>query len=130
MQTIREHSLAIAAILALVPAMISWLAGRSLAKDLDDRSLPERLLSHQRRTSETMGVAAGTIGMIAPGALIWAAPLLFTTLLLAGYPLRRALFEETWPVGRSVEVCGGVVVAIGSRGEGEPRIWAADRGAG
>lgn len=100
MQTIREHSLAIAAILALVPAMISWLAGRSLAKDLDDRSLPERLLSHQRRTSVTMGVAAGTIGMIAPGALIWAAPLLFTTLLLAGYPLRRALFEETWPVGR------------------------------
>ena len=99
MQTIREHSLAIVAILALLPATVSWLAGRSLAKDVEDRSLPERLLSHQRRSSVTMGVAAGTIGMIAPAALLWAAPLLFTTLLLASYPLRRALFEETWSVG-------------------------------
>ena len=99
MQTIREHSLAIVAILAVVPAIVSWLAGRSLARDVEDRSLPERLLSHQRRNSVTMGVAAGTIAMIAPAALLWAAPLLFTTLLLAGYPLRRALFEETWSVG-------------------------------
>jgi len=99
MQTIREHSLAIVAILALAPAIVSWLAGRSLAKDVEDRSLPERLLSHQRRNSVTMGVAAGTIGMIAPAALLWAAPLLFATLLLASYPLRRALFEETWSAG-------------------------------
>ena len=99
MQTIREYSLAIVAILAIVPAIVSWLAGRSLARDVEDRSLPERLLSHQRRNSVTMGVAAGTIAMIAPAALLWAAPLLFTTLLLAGYPLRRALFEETWSVG-------------------------------
>jgi Zn-dependent protease with chaperone function len=99
MQTIREHSLAIVAILALLPALVSWLAGRNLAKDLEDRSLPERLLSHQRRSSVTMGVAAGTIGMIEPAALLWAAPLLFAALLLASYPLRRVLFEETWSVG-------------------------------
>jgi hypothetical protein len=37
--------------------------------------------------------------MIAPAALLWAAPLLFATLLLASYPLRRALFEETWSAG-------------------------------
>ena len=99
MQTIREHSLAFAAILALMPAFVSWLAGRRLAKQLEDRSLPERLLSHQRRIGVAMGVAAAAIGVISPAALLWAAPLLFTTLLLAGYPLRRALFEETWPVG-------------------------------
>lgn len=99
MQTIRENSLAIVTILALVPAIVSWLAGRGLAKDVGDRSLPERLLSRQRRNSVTMGVAAGTIAMIAPAALLWAAPLLFTSLLLASYPLRRALFEETWSVG-------------------------------
>ena len=46
-----------------------------------------------------MGVAATTIGVIAPAALLWAAPVLFTALLLAGYPLRRALFEETWSAG-------------------------------
>jgi Zn-dependent protease with chaperone function len=99
MPAIREHSIVFAAILALMPAVVSWLAGRGLAKQVEDRSLPERLLFHQRRNGVAMGLAAMAIGMISPAALLWAAPLLFTTLLLAGYPLRRALFEETWSAG-------------------------------
>jgi Zn-dependent protease with chaperone function len=99
MQVIREHSLVFAAILALMPAVVSWLAGRGLARQVEDRSLPERLLFHQRRNGVVMGVAATAIGVISPVALLWAAPLLFTSQLLAGYPLRRALFEDTWSAG-------------------------------
>ena len=96
MPTITEHRLVLATCLALVPAAVSWLSGRRLASRVDDRSLPERLLFHQRRKGVATGLASMAIGVISPFALLWAVPLLLTALVLAGYPLRRTLFEETW----------------------------------
>jgi hypothetical protein len=99
MQTITGHPLVAAASLALLPAVISWLTGRGLATRIDDRSLPERLHFHQQRTGVATGIAMVAIGVISPAALLWAVPLLFTTVLLVGYPIRRTLFEETWSAG-------------------------------
>lgn len=112
MQTITEHPLVVAASLALLPAVITWLTGRGLATRVDDRSLPERLHFHQQRTGVAMGIAMVAIGVISPAALLWAVPLLFTTVLLVGYPIRRTLFEETWSAGAYLSFFYRLIVGI------------------
>jgi Zn-dependent protease with chaperone function len=93
---ISEHPTVFAAIVALLPAAASWLSGLTLARRVEDRSLPERLLLQRRWNGVAMALAFITIGIVTPASLLWAGPLLFTGLLLAAYPLRRTLFEETW----------------------------------
>ena len=112
MRTIREHPVAFALVMALLPGVSSWIAGRLLAKRLDDPSLPERLLFHQRRNSVLMVVAGTGIGVFTPFSLVWAGPLLLTALLLANYPLRRTLFGETWTAARYLWFFHRLIVGV------------------
>jgi len=83
--------------LCLVPAAVSWWSGRSLVALLDDPVLPERLLAHRRRNRAvlwTVVVSAFILGAI--DDLLWAAPLLVVSRMVAAYTLRRTLFDERW----------------------------------
>jgi Zn-dependent protease with chaperone function len=112
MQMFQHDSVLITTLVALVPAAVSWLSGRRLARHEHDPSLPERLLAHQRRSGIALGVAGAMIAVDATRSIPWAAPLLFTSLLLAGYRLRRTLFDETWTVARYLSFFHRLTIAV------------------
>lgn len=87
---------------ALLPGTFSWWSARRLMRRLDDPALPELLAAHRRRNG-----AAGVVAMVGLGCVsVWTSssllPLIIGGLILsagiisAGYPLRRALHNETW----------------------------------
>jgi len=88
--------------LALVPAALRWWWGRSIARRLDDPVIAERLVAHNTR----VGVATGACAMLImsgwPSAFPWTMPLLVAAQSVAGYPLRKALYGETWSLAGSL----------------------------
>jgi Zn-dependent protease with chaperone function len=108
----QQPSVLITAVVALIPAAVSWLSGRRLARHAQNPSLPERLIAHRRRAGIALGIAGALIAIYAPRSLPWAAPLLFSSLLMAGYPLRRTLFEETWTVAHYLSFFHRLTIAV------------------
>lgn len=91
-----DHSYALATLLALLPAVTSWLSGRSLIHRADDPVLAERLFAHQRRSGIVLAFASAASAVFEPRALLWTIPLLFVSSIAGSYPLRRVIFAETW----------------------------------
>jgi Zn-dependent protease with chaperone function len=91
-----DHSFTAATLLALVPCLLSWWSGTELARRLDDPVLPERFMAHQRRNAVLLAAGFAASAVVEPRALPWTAPLLFSTVVAAGYPVRRAIYGETW----------------------------------
>lgn len=58
--------------------------------------LPERLHAARVRRGATFGAALVLLAVVSVRALVWSLPLMLVVLLIAAYPLRRALFAETW----------------------------------
>lgn len=94
-------------LIALVPGFLSWWSGHRLARRVNDPALPELLAAHQRRhtamlvgTLTVIGVVAG-IGGVSVTALVMVASMVVTyaACVAAAYPLRLALYEETWTFG-------------------------------
>ena len=88
----------VTALIAVGPAALSYWRRRALLANLDDPALPERLLALQRRNAPVTGIAIGLLLVTAPQRMAWALPLLAFTKMLAAYPLRKALHDETWTV--------------------------------
>lgn len=86
----------LAVLLALAPALVSWWTGRGILARADDPALPELLLERRRRMNQIALGGAIALGVLAGSSLVWALPLLWVALLVAGYPLRRTLFAERW----------------------------------
>ena len=80
----------------LAPAAFVLWQGRRIAQQVNDPLLPERLLAHRRRTGMVTGACVAGLVPWAPSHLLWALPLLMVTRAAAAYPLRRALYGETW----------------------------------
>ena len=91
-----DHSFTVATLIALLPCLLSWRSGAQLAQSLDDPVLPERFMAHQRRNGMLLAAAFVASAMVEPRALPWNGPLLFSTVVAAGYPTRRAIYGETW----------------------------------
>jgi Zn-dependent protease with chaperone function len=108
----QPHPVLVTTLVALMPAAVSWVSCRRLARYVDDPSIPERLLAHQRRNGIALGVAGATIAIYSTRSIPWAAPLLFSSLLLAGYSLRRTLFDETWTAARYLSFFNRLTVAV------------------
>jgi heat shock protein HtpX len=87
---------AVAFLLALAPALVSYWTGRAILARVDDPALPELLLGRQRRMSRIVLGGAIALGVLAGPSLFWSLPLLWVALLVAGYPIRRGLFAERW----------------------------------
>jgi Zn-dependent protease with chaperone function len=98
----RDVYLVVVAI-ALVPGAISWFLGRRLIRRISDPALPELLAGHRRRVGAVFGVG---MALLSSAAVLSGAPIAFLIiagflicyggLLAAAYPLRRALYDETW----------------------------------
>jgi Zn-dependent protease with chaperone function len=98
--------------LALAPAAWRVLRGRSLARHLDSPALAERLQSGRNALTFVFALAL-TLLLVEFGAQAWwAVPLLLLSSLAAGWPLRRALFGETWSIGSYLWFYVRLVVAI------------------
>jgi Zn-dependent protease with chaperone function len=82
--------------LAIAPATRYAIRSRALVRSLDDPALPERLLGESQRSGQITGTMLVVLAFASPRALWWTLPLMIGTRLAAGYPLRKALFEETW----------------------------------
>src|SRR6185295_283117 len=84
-------------ILCVVPGAARLLSGRALVALIEDPVLPERLLAHRRRGMTILWLVLVSLMVFGGfGSLFWAAPILVLTRAAAGYPLRRALFNERW----------------------------------
>src|SRR5262245_27441877 len=82
--------------IALTPGLIQWWSGRALVRAIDDPALPERLAARQRQHGPTVGFAVALIVIGWSPSWFWAVPLAIVASLIGGYPLRRALYNETW----------------------------------
>lgn len=87
---------AIVAALAVAPSLLRWWWGRTLARHLDDPALPERLMETGRRDTVAVIVTIVLMASVSPRSVTWGLPLLVAGQFVAVYPLRRALYEETW----------------------------------
>ena len=83
-------------LVALVPGAVRLWLGRSLARRLDDPALPERLVASRTLPGVAFGLSLGVLIAIWPDRLVWTAPLVIFTHMAAGYPLRKALYGDTW----------------------------------
>ncbi len=89
--------------IALVPGAVSWFLGRRLIQRISDPALPELLAGHRRRIGVVFSVGTAVLSCAAVlsggrvALLIVAGFLIsYAGLLAAAYPLRRALYNETW----------------------------------
>ena len=99
MPSLFGDSPALLALIALLPAVISWWSGRKLLALVDDPILPERMNANQRRTSLSFIVALAGLAALGPSSLFWTGPLAFLSAHAASFPVRRAIFGETWSLG-------------------------------
>src|SRR4029453_10493510 len=88
-------------VLLALPAL-KWWWGRALAPRLDDPLLPERLQAQGRRTATALIIAAVLLWFAGPAPAAATIGVMLVLHLAAGFPLRRALYQETWSVAAYV----------------------------
>lgn len=86
----------LAAAIAVVPAIVTYVRGRRIARLADDPALPERLFAGRHKMSGVLAVAIATLIMTTGPAAIVAIPLTIIAYCAAGLPLRKTLYNETW----------------------------------
>lgn len=89
---------ALTILIACAPAMVATWWGRELSRDLNDPALPERLLANRRRTGAAFGVSVGLLIFFGLNHLVWSLPLLVITRMVAAFPIRKVLYNETWGI--------------------------------
>jgi len=87
---------ALAALLGLAPALLTWWWGRELVARADDPLLPERLQRHRRRVLAASAACAVTAILCLPDSGTVAGLLVLVTVPIASFPARRALYREEW----------------------------------
>ena len=89
----------VAAAIALIPAIMAFVRGRQIARFADDPALPERLADGRNPTSFAFAFTIALLLTLTGRAAIWAIPLSLVAYVVAGLPLRRILYNETWSTG-------------------------------
>lgn len=127
--------------LAVLPAGLQLWWARTLASNLDDSALPERLLGHRQRRLFACLFAGGALTALQTSAVWWTLPLMVASTMAAAYPLRRAVHDETWSLfgyaafflRLAIAVWGfwaAVAVAPAVVGAAGDRAWTAALGVG
>lgn len=89
-------TIAFALVCSLAPAFNSWVSGRTLLRRLDDPALAERLEARRQSTMRVMVVSWAIVILLGGWQAGWLIPLSVVGIGVGGFPLRRAVFEETW----------------------------------
>src|SRR5215471_3750796 len=108
-----SYGVALAVVLALVPGLVRLARGPSLRRLADHPALPEHLMQFNRRVSI---LSAACLGGMAYGLrwwMVWVFPLSVLGQWLGGFPLRKALYEETWSFATFVSFFGRWTIAMG-----------------
>ena len=100
------------AVIALLPPFLQWRGGRALVRAMDDPALPELLEAARRRNGSITGLAFALLVVMSPGSLGWTIALLVVGHIVASYPLRKALYSETWTLAGYLGFMGRLAVAI------------------
>jgi Zn-dependent protease with chaperone function len=87
------------ALVALIPAGVIWWRGRGVSRLIDDPALPERLMAGRTVHGAAVGCSFALLVLIWPRTTAWTLPLLFVGRMIAAYPARRVVFQETWSLG-------------------------------
>ena len=86
----------LAVVLAFVPAAVRLPRTQSLLRHLHDPALPERMLGSRNLIAFAFSLIAAVELVLWTRLAVFTIPLLIVAFALAGWPLRRALFAETW----------------------------------
>jgi hypothetical protein len=101
------------ALVSLVSGLVTWWSGRSLLAILDDPVLPERLLAYRKRNRLVLWTALMATMVIGDFTdLLWAVPLTIGARLVAGYSLRRRLFDERWSLAAYASCMVRLLLAV------------------
>src|SRR6187402_2312974 len=98
-------------LLAGAPAAYAWWSGRAIRRSLDDPTLPDLLLARQRRIMQVTLVAIIASAFMASAAAFTLVAVL--GVLAAQYPIRRAVYGDTWSFGQYVRYTSFSFVAFG-----------------
>lgn len=103
---------ALVAGLAMLPAALQLWWGRSFIRTLAEPALAERLLAfRKRRLLVTVTAGAGLVALDSSAAW-WALPVLVFASMVAAYPLRRAMYDETWSLAGYLRFFVGLIVGL------------------
>ncbi|HKP14991.1 MAG TPA: M48 family metallopeptidase, partial [Gemmatimonadaceae bacterium] len=98
-------------LLAVAPAAYTWWSGRAIRRSLDDPTLPDLLLARQRRIVQVTVVAIIASAFTTSAAAFTLVALL--GVLAAQYPIRRAVYGDTWSFAQYVRYTSFSFVAFG-----------------
>ncbi|MGE5814745.1 MAG: M48 family metalloprotease, partial [Acidobacteriota bacterium] len=99
-------------LIAATPAVMRWLLGRRVVRLANDPAVAERMLTLTRQSAPVIALAIAALLVLAPRSAFWTLPLVILLRLIAGYPIRRALFGETWSLARYLSFFVCLVVAV------------------
>jgi len=106
------YSAPLAATVALVPAVLRWWWGRSLAPLADDPAFPERLVAHRMRGGRSFGVSCALLLVLFTDTLLWSLPLLILSCTTASFQFRRVIYQESWGLGAYLSFVIRAIVAV------------------
>jgi Zn-dependent protease with chaperone function len=86
----------LALLFAAGPGAYLLLRGRTLLARRDDPALPERFFAYRRQVGTAVAFGLALLLTLAWDQAAWAMPLLLLGAAAGGFPVRRALFEESW----------------------------------
>ena len=99
-------------VLALLPAALRWWWGRALAQAADDPLIAERLAAHKSRCGAVAGTCWAMLILGLPSTTPGTTPLLMVAYAASGFPLRKALFGETWSIVAYLTFLGRLILAV------------------
>lgn len=99
-------------LVAFAPAIVLWRRTRVLTRNVEDPALPERLVTEQRHIGAFMFMALAALVVASPRAIFWTGPLLLFGYVVGSYPLRKALYKDTWSLAGYLSFMGRVSLAV------------------
>lgn len=89
----------VVALVALVPAAVTWWTGERLRRRLDDPALPELLMRRRSRIASVWGVTLVALIALDYRKAAWSVPLMLLAMIAAGHPAQRVMLQESWGLG-------------------------------
>jgi Zn-dependent protease with chaperone function len=84
--------------IVIAAGLLRWWSGRRLIAFAADPAFPERLMAARRQNAIVFAVCAAALFGVSAELAVWTVPFLILSRAVAGYPLRKAIYDETWSI--------------------------------